>query len=78
MENYPARVNMLSEGRINENKFRVAWRRKVAEKFASLHIVEHQRVLKTPKPRDFYAQLLTHVDEETPYSVAEARRLWGR
>lgn len=29
------------------------------------------------KPRDFYAQLLTHVDEEPPYSVAKARRLWG-
>lgn len=29
------------------------------------------------KPRDFYAQLLAHVDEEPPYSVAKARRLWG-
>lgn len=29
------------------------------------------------KPRDFYAQLLAHVEEEAPYSVAKARRLWG-
>lgn len=29
------------------------------------------------KPRDFYAQLLTHVEEEPPYSVAKARRLWS-
>jgi len=29
------------------------------------------------KPRDFYAQLLTHMEEEPPYSVAKARRLWG-
>gem|GEM_PF-4247077 len=29
------------------------------------------------KPRDFYAQLLTHVKEEPPYSVAKARRLWS-
>lgn len=28
------------------------------------------------KPRDFYAQLLAHVEEEAPYSVAKARRLW--
>lgn len=28
------------------------------------------------KPRDFYAQLLHHVEEEPPYSVAKARRLW--
>jgi len=28
------------------------------------------------KPRDFYAQLLHHVDEEPPYSVAKARRRW--
>lgn len=29
------------------------------------------------KPRDFYAQLLAHVEEEAPYSVAKSRRLWG-
>lgn len=29
------------------------------------------------KPRDFYAQLLAHVEEEPPYSVAKARRLWS-
>lgn len=29
------------------------------------------------KPRDFYAQLLAHVEEEPPYSVAKARRLWA-
>lgn len=29
------------------------------------------------KPRDFYAQLLAHVEEEAPYSVAKARRLWA-
>ena len=29
------------------------------------------------KPRDFYAQLLMHVEEEPPYSVAKARRLWS-
>jgi type II secretory pathway predicted ATPase ExeA len=29
------------------------------------------------KPRDFYAQLLHHVEEEPPYSVAKARRLWA-
>lgn len=29
------------------------------------------------KPRDFYAGLLQHVDEEAPYSVAKARRLWA-
>jgi type II secretory pathway predicted ATPase ExeA len=28
------------------------------------------------KPRDFYAQLLMHVEEEPPYAVAKARRLW--
>ena len=29
------------------------------------------------KPRDFYSQLLVQLDEEPPYSVAKARRLWG-
>lgn len=28
------------------------------------------------KPRDFYGELLRHVDEDPPFSVAKARRLW--
>lgn len=28
------------------------------------------------KPRDFYAELLQHVDEVPPYSVSKSRRLW--
>ncbi|WP_261381618.1 ExeA family protein [Paenibacillus cremeus] len=28
------------------------------------------------KPRDFYAELLRHVGEESPYGVAKAKRLW--
>jgi type II secretory pathway predicted ATPase ExeA len=29
------------------------------------------------KPRDFYAALLRQLEEEAPYSVAKARRLWS-
>src|SRR5690554_570809 len=28
------------------------------------------------KPRDFYGELLRHVDEDPPFSVVKARRLW--
>src|SRR5690606_36733556 len=49
-------------------------------KFQNLEAKRHFPIYITMtglKPRDFYGELLRHVGEEIPFSLAKAKRIWS-